>query len=704
MSSLGGNAPLSLRAFPQALLTAVRAAVYAGAAGAVEAALHLAADPLLYDSRVDALTFAAGATGLAAAAGFAVGFVASFVLAPRWGLIAASFWPAALGVSAWGFASLPGPWKGERWGAAAAILAGVVVATSVVAIASALTPADGLVLGPRERTRRRFLLLPVLVPLLLLAWMSGRIAIDRRTPPRDAPSLLLVTVDTLRADALGAFRQGRDLPPGLAVSSTPALDAFAGKSFVFAEASTPLPKTPQAVASLMTGTYPAEHGLTDLFRGLHRSNDTLAEMLRRRGWKTRAVVTNLLIGRESGISQGFDFYWDKDGLRPQFKRLAILALAARLWSAPVTWLLDRAPEMRIGDETAAETTDRALRALGEAESRPYFLWVHYLDPHWIYWPPEPYRSETDSEPGPAPDVYEAVRAGRARIGEVIHRNSMSEHEVGRINSLYAGEVAYIDHEVGRLLDRAMSGPRGRSTVVVFTSDHGESLGEHGYFFSHGDLVHEPSMRVPLIIRPAGGDPGRVVETPASLVDVLPTALELLGTHIPAEISGTSLTRQMSFDVGEIGEGPRRPVFGESDLSYLTEDPYLSIPGEAGKMRFVREGRYKLVRTPHDVEAARLLDPSLGEATSGLQNAFGFAESTKLGPSRADEISLFDLSVDPGETTDISAEQPEVTRALVRALDEWLSGTVRMEAGSRQAGEDLLETLKSLGYVDSGGGP
>jgi len=703
MSSLGGNAPLTLRAFPQALMTAARAAVYAAAAGAAEAAYRLATDPLLYDSRIDALTFAAGTTAFAAALGLAVGFAASFALAPRWGLVAASFWPAALGVSAWGFANVPGPWEGTRWGAVAAVVAGMTAATLVVAIASALTPADGLVLGPRERTRRRLLMLPVFVPVVVLAWMGGRILIDRRTPPADAPSLLLVTVDTLRADALGAFRQGRSLPPGLEAARTPALDAFAEKSFVFTEASTTIPKTPQAVATLMTGTYPAEHGLTDLFRGLNRTNDTLAEMLRRRGWATRAVVTNLLIGRESGIAQGFDMYWDKDGLRPQFKRLAVLDLAARIWSAPVTWLLNRSAELRIGDETATETTDRAIRTLGRAESRPYFLWVHYLDPHWIYWAPEPYRSETDTEPGLAPDVYDAVRTGRARIGEVIHRNTMKAEEISRINSLYAGEVTYVDHEVGRLLDRALGGPRGSSTVVIFTADHGESLGEHDYYFSHGDLVHEASMRVPLLIRSAGEDRGRAIGTPASLVDIVPTALELLGTHIPAEISGRSLTRSMSFDLGEIGEGPRRPIFGESDLSYLAEDPYLTIPGEAGKMRFIREGRYKLVRTPHDVEAARLLDPELGEETHGLENAFGFAEATKLGPSRPDEISLFDLSVDPGETADISADEPEVTQALVRTLNEWLAGTVRMEAGSRQAGEELLDTLKSLGYVDSGGG-
>jgi arylsulfatase A-like enzyme len=513
-------------------------------------------------------------------------------------------------------------------------------------------------------------------------------------------------VDTLRADALGAFRDGRPVPVPLERAATPKLDALASESAVFLEAATPIPKTPQAIASLMTALYPGAHGVRDLFSRLDRSRLTLAEVLRERGYRTRAVVTNMLVGRGSGLSQGFDRYRDKDGLRPQVKRLAVVDLLARLAPAAATWCLNRFEALRMGREDAAETTDRALEALAEVGGAPYFLWVHYLDPHWIYWAPEPHRSAADARPGEPFRLYDDVRSGRVKIGEMIHRNAMSREEVERVRSLYAGEVSYIDAEVGRLLDAALAGAGARSTLVVFTSDHGESLGEHGYFFSHGDQVHEPSLRVPLIVRPPAGGAGKVVREPVGLVDVMPTALEILGAPIPARIQGISLTSLAGAD-GGAGGGPAaaaaRVLFGESDLSYLAENPLLTIPGEAGKMRSIRSGSLKLVRIPRDVEAARRVDPDLGASNAGRRNALGFEEATRLGPSGPDVVALYDLAADPAETRDLAPEEPARSAALLEALDAWVRASAGPPGAEREGSRELLEGLRSLGYVDPGGG-
>jgi arylsulfatase A-like enzyme len=361
------------------------------------------------------------------------------------------------------------------------------------------------------------------------------------------------------------------------------------------------------------------------------------------------------------------------------------------------------PSLRLGHENASETTDRAIEMLQETSGGTFFLWVHYLDPHWTYWAPEPYRSAADTEPGAPFTLYDDVRSGRLPIGKMIHHNEMAAPELERVRSLYAGEVAYVDAEVGRLVDAALVGPRAGSTYIVFTSDHGESVGEQGYFFSHGDLVNEASIRVPMIIRPPGGAVRRSVATPASLVDLAPTLLELAGASIPSKVQGTSLARLMT--PSEAGESAARPhpIFGESDLSYLSENPLPTIPGEAGKLRFIRTGPYKLVRVPRDHAAARRLDPALGSASAGRRNSLGFEEATRLGPSAPDLVSLYDLSTDPGETRDLSAEEPERLAAMLHALDGWLSAFSGLPGSERTGSQELLDGLRSLGYVDPGGG-
>ncbi len=506
--------------------------------GAVEAAIWLARwSPVLYDSRADSLTFAWWGIALAAVYGAVAGFLAGTLLARRLGVGPTALIPLMALLLAWGGSRALQPVlgiPGATW-----TMLGVV--TLVLLATAALAPRRTAPLRISWVAASLLIVVTISVP----AFLSARMALGAPTPPEGARSVLLITIDTLRADALGAFRGQGELPPGLEKSRTPGLDALASRSFAFLDTSTPIPKTPQAISSLMTGDYTYRHGFESLFSTLAWSNRTLAEEFRSRGWVTAAVLTNGLIDRGSGISQGFDTYQGRLGLRGQVKHLVLLDLLARLHPRAVTFFLNRFDTTRPQSEVADVTTDRAIEMLHAVEGRPFFLWVHYLDPHWTYEPPEPYRDEVDPSPRQPLTVYDEIESGKLTIGDVIHHNTMPAEEVERLDSLYAGEVRFLDDQVKRLVDAATDGPAGGRTVLVVTADHGESLGEHGYFFSHGDRVYQQSLHIPLMFHLPGQTDGRKIDEPVSLIDVTPTLLDMFDIGYASERDGMSLAAVLS---------------------------------------------------------------------------------------------------------------------------------------------------------------
>jgi arylsulfatase A-like enzyme/Tfp pilus assembly protein PilF len=293
----------------------------------------------------------------------------------------------------------------------------------------------------------------------------------RRSPrPRN---LLLVTIDTLRADHVGSY--------GHAAARTPRLDGLAASGLRFARAATVTPLTLPAHSSLMTGTFPASHGVRD--NGgyyLADAKTTLAEVLRGRGFRTGGFVSSFVLDSRWGISQGFERYHD------DFDLSAVKQMAG----------------MDAIQRQGAETVDAAVRWLGEDTDRPFFLWVHLYDPH------TPYAAPTDW----------ARRFPRSMAGA------------------YDAEIAYADFQLGRVLDAL--GDRRDETVVAVLADHGEMLGEHGEQ-THGFFIYDAAVRIPMVI--AGpGLPPRVVEDQVRIVDVMPTVLEVLGVAAPAGVQGASL--------------------------------------------------------------------------------------------------------------------------------------------------------------------
>lgn len=423
--------------------------------------------------------------------------------------------------------------------------------------------------------------------LLIAGLALAGLACGRGEPP---PDVLLVTIDTLRADRLGAY--------GDPEAKTPALDRLASRGARFERVSAVTPITLPSHATILTGRYPAAHGVrNNATFVLPPEETTLAEVFRESGWRTAAFVGAYVLSRPFGLDQGFETYDDRfegEGAVPPPP-----AAAAR--------------GAKPSERRASAVTDAALawyRSLDRTERA--FVWVHYYDPHADYDPPEPFRS------------------------------SLSDR--------YRGEIAYTDHEIGRLLEGLEREGRRKRTLVVVTSDHGEAFGEHGET-QHGLFVYEPTIRVPLLVALEGRvPPGTVVPQEVSLADVAPTVASLAGVRLPAA-QGRDLAPAV---IDGIAVEPGDGILIENRLPRL----------EFGWSELValRRGDQKYIRAPRP--------------------------------------ELYDLRSDPEEARNLSASRPEETDAAREALERRVAA-IEAEAGeaaARPIDDEALERLRSLGYV------
>jgi choline-sulfatase len=292
-------------------------------------------------------------------------------------------------------------------------------------------------------------------------------SVDRR----GGPDVLLITVDTLRADALGSYGNPR--------AATPWMDRLAGEGVRFADAHAHNVVTLPSHVNILSGRLPTDHGVRDNsgFR-FPPAIDTLATLLKARGYRTGAFVSAFPVAARFGLARGFDVYED-----------AFADAASR-------------PAFLMQERRGPETVALARGWLDAQQGAPTFAWVHIYEPHFPYAPPEPFAARFASEP-------------------------------------YAGEVAATDAALQPLLEPLLAAGRDGRTLVVLTADHGESLGEHGEA-THGIFAYEGTLRVPLVLyQPRLLTPG-VVTTPAAHVDVLPTVLDALGLPVPPGLPGRSL--------------------------------------------------------------------------------------------------------------------------------------------------------------------
>jgi len=410
-----------------------------------------------------------------------------------------------------------------------------------------------------------------------------------REPPR---GLLLITLDTVRADRLGTFGYGRD--------TSPRLDAFAREAVVFERAQAPTSWTLASLASLLTSQQLSSTGIRDFRSKLDPAFTTLAELLDRAGFATAVVGTHVVFQAKYGLLQGFDEV-DDELVLADFTESHRAITSERVSDKGIAWL-----EARAGSD------------------EPWFLWLHYFDPHIPYLP----------------------------HGDLTRRFG------GEGSDRYDGEIAYVDAQIGRVLD-AVDRLAPDDAVVVLTADHGEEFGDHGAR-EHGHTLYQELLHVPLVVRAPGFAPRRVPDR-VHLVDVLPTLVELLdlaGAPAPADLAGVSLVPALRGH-----ELAQRAFLGELRLRARNAADCLI------------RGRWKLI-----VER----DPDEPDGAGG-------------------RALLFDLERDPRETRDLAGRHPALVRELAAELEARL-------ASARTAGEALRaggrvdlsreeeQLLEALGYA------
>lgn len=445
------------------------------------------------------------------------------------------------------------------------------------------------------------------------------------------PNVVLVTIDTLRADHLSAYGYERE--------TTPMLNAWLAEAVVFDDCVSPLPLTDPSLSSMMTGLLPVHHGVRHTRQKLAPSFATLAEVLRDDGYATAAFTTRIGLLEEVGLGRGFETR-DEEVRAPEEQ-------GRFPWNSP------RGAEMV--QRRAWEVTKSVFEWLAGEPERPFFLWLQYFDPHAYYDPAEPFAGTWPNAQVDEPETpLRAWWGTPASLGEMISR--------------YDEEILTADYYLGLLVERLKRDELWEDTLVIVTSDHGESLGERGTL-DHGEWLYREQIRVPLIMKlPASRAAGQRIEEMVQLVDLPATILDILGVTTPAaqrfseDMDGASIAPLLA---GE-KSSPRIALLESENcpapntLTSLTMK--CSPPGPQGKIRGVYDGRFKLIVTP--------LEERL-------------------------RIELYDLEEDPDERVDLSEREPDRVRSLLAHLDR----SEKSAAPSLDVDSELAEKLRSLGYLD-----
>jgi arylsulfatase A-like enzyme len=392
--------------------------------------------------------------------------------------------------------------------------------------------------------------------LLAIACVACGGAEGRRPP--DGPNVLIVVMDTTRADRMSLH--------GYARPTTPHLDRFAEGGVVFTDAWSPAGWTGPAHASLFTGLRPEHHGY-------HRGNRewlpldfvTLADLFGAEGYRTGCLNNNPILSSSTGIFQGFDrvtqLYRDRTRSYPWAPKTHRLALS---------WI----------DE---------VRAKGE----PFFLFINDMEPHFEYRPPRSWEARFRR---PGTDEEAVEEALRTHVSEIFAHNvggpAIPPDRIGILSDLYDAEIAFLDAALGELLDGLRERGVLDETIVVITADHGENFGSHR-FLGHMFSLHREICHVPLLVRfPGQFDGGRRIPDVVRLEDVAPTVLELAGLEVPAGLDGQSLLRDLA---GRCSTGLLGPPNRFLDIVGSQVRPGDDLASLRVRVRSVYDGRHHYLR-------------------------------------------------------------------------------------------------------------
>jgi len=474
------------------------------------------------------------------------------------------------------------------------------------------------------------------VGLVGLLALAGATFVGPHPLDRGAPHVLLITIDTVRADHCSVY--------GYARPTTPVLEEIARDGVVFDDAYAPMATTAPAHASLFTGLAPARHGIVKNGLVLPARFETLAEHLTSAGYDTAAVVSSFAVHGKFGFRQGFATYDDRFDSEPNLPR----------------WQWEGFVRQGAFDRDARLTTFRGVHWLRSERDRraPFFLWVHYFDPHHPHDPPAPYDRLFASE-----ETQESV-AG----------------ELATTVARYDAEIRETDDAIGVLLAELDAQQLRASTLVVVAGDHGEGLMDHDWMH-HGLHLYEEAIRVPLVARWPGHLPaGQRLAGPVQLADLAPTILELAGAGGAAPIN-------------QRPPSPTVPTAGTA--SATTRDPTAAVSlvsAMAGTTTLDPARPMFFQRRRYDEERRRDIE------------VHGEKHAVRVGPWKYIEApaehtyELYDLAHDPGETRNLAASEPARTQRLATDLAAWRKLHTQTDRSTGVPDPDAAR-LRALGYVD-----
>jgi len=396
------------------------------------------------------------------------------------------------------------------------------------------------------------------------------------------PDVLLITIDTLRADHIGAY--------GAKNAETPTIDGLARKGILFERAYSQVPLTLASHTSLLTGTFPFHNGVQD-FTGqpLKPEIRSVAQSLQAQGYDTAAIVSSYVLDRSWGLNRGFDLYYDV------FKGSSFLE-----------------NDPGLVERKAGPSVDEALQWLRRSRSKPFFLWLHLYDPHSGYDSPEPFRTRFADSP-------------------------------------YDGEIAYADHELGRLIAYLKQRGLYDRMLIVLVSDHGESLGEHGEK-EHGFFVYHSTLHVPLVVKPplSSGSQAHHVTDPVPIMGIAPTILEILKLRDPI---------QQQFETHSLLAANAPDSAGVYSESFYSFSSFGWSP-----VRTINNRSYQFIEAP--------------------------------------KPELYDLRYDPEEKQNLIASQPAVAAVLDQELKDLVLRFAPHDspAGGAQLDAEAVDKLRALGYM------
>jgi arylsulfatase A-like enzyme len=439
-------------------------------------------------------------------------------------------------------------------------------------------------------------------------WLTG----CRRRQRGKRASIILITVDTLRPDFLTCY--------GCSRKTSPNIDAFAADSLLFENCLSNAPETRLSFASILSGFLPHETKIAQ-HMVLQKGVGTLAEILRQIGYKTVAVISNYVLRRTRGYEQGFMIYDDTMNERELVRR----------------W-----PE-----KIAEHTTNRAIELLKQFHKEPMFIWIHYQDPHGPYAPPKHFAN-LFRNPEQKPR-YLKVNNSLSGYGGIPHYQRLGKNtDYYYYVSQYEGEIRYQDEHLKRLLDALRQLGLYDSAFTILTSDHGEGMGEHNYYFAHGENLYNHQLHVPLIIKYGKALTGRRTDF-VQLMDIIPTVFKIIGMEPDSSYRGRDLCEQYETE---------REIFAEMN-SPLTRE----------KIKFsIVFGGLKLIYTP-----------------------------------LYKQYELYELKIDPGEIDNLinapkyQERAKDLKKRLMRICQEDFLKLQIIDKPQELTDEEI-EKLRSLGYT------